>query len=198
MRKLVLSTDNENKAREIGEILGDLPIQVLTKTEAGIRDLQVVEDGTTLEENSLKKARELSLRVDAMVLADDSGLFVDSLGGEPGVYSARYGGEEGNDALNNKTLLRNLEGKDRRASFKTVIALITEDGKEFAVEGECPGRILEKPTGEGGFGYDPLFVPDGYQESFAQMTPETKNSISHRRKALDALREILEEIASGQ
>lgn len=196
MRKLILSTDNKNKAKELREILKDLPIEILTKQEAGIEDLHVVEDGDTLQHNSLKKARELAALVDAMVMADDSGLFVDSLGGDPGVYSSRYGGEDGNDALNNRTLLQNLEGKDRKASFKTVIALITEDNQEYTVEGECKGKILESPLGENGFGYDPLFVPDGYSETFAQLPSSIKNSISHRRRAIDALREKLEEILS--
>jgi XTP/dITP diphosphohydrolase len=196
MRKLVLSTDNINKARELREILKDLPLEILTKKEAGVEDLRVVEDGDTLEYNSLKKARELADLVDHMVMADDSGLFVDVLDGAPGVYSSRYGGEDGNDALNNQTLLENLQGKDRRAAFKTVIALITEDGSELTVQGECRGKILEEPMGENGFGYDPLFVPDGYTETFAQLPGEIKNSISHRRRAIDALREKLEEILS--
>ncbi|MGM0397229.1 MAG: RdgB/HAM1 family non-canonical purine NTP pyrophosphatase [Bacillota bacterium] len=198
MRKLVLSTDNKNKAKELREILKDLPLEILTKEESGVKDLYVIEDGETLEENSLKKARELAALVNAMVMADDSGLFVDSLEGAPGVYSSRYGGEDGNDALNNKTLLKDLKGKERTASFKTVIALITEDNRELTVYGECRGRILEEPKGENGFGYDPLFVPEGYTETFAQLPVEVKNSISHRRRAIDALREKLEEILSEQ
>lgn len=196
MKKLILSTDNINKAKELREILKDLPLEILTKQQAGVENLQVVEDGKTLEENSLKKARELSNLVNAMVMADDSGLFVDSLNGDPGIYSSRYGGEDGNDALNNKTLLKNLEGKERTAAFKTVIALITDDKREFIVEGQCKGKILEEPKGSGGFGYDPLFAPEGYAESFAQLPNEVKNTISHRRKAIDALRKILEEILS--
>ena len=196
MRKLILSTDNKNKAKELREILKDLPLEILTKKEAGVENLQVVEDGDTLEHNSLKKARELAELVDHMVMADDSGLFVDALDGAPGVYSSRYGGEDGNDSLNNKTLLKNLQGKERTATFRTVIALITEDGREMTVQGECRGEILEEPRGENGFGYDPLFVPSGYSETFAQLPSEIKNSISHRRRAIDALREKLEEILS--
>ena len=194
MRRLILSTDNKNKAKELREILKDLPLEILTKKEAGVDNLQVVEDGDTLEYNSLKKARELAELVDNMVMADDSGLFVDALDGEPGVYSSRYGGEDGNDALNNRTLLRNLKGRERTAAFRTVIALITENGKEYTVKGECRGRILEEPRGDNGFGYDPLFVPEGYSETFAQLPADIKNSISHRRRAIDALREKLEEI----
>lgn len=196
MKKLILSTDNKNKAKELRLILKDLPLKILTKQQAGVENLQIVEDGKTLEENSLKKARELSVLVDAMVMADDSGLFVDGLNGEPGIYSSRYGGEDGNDELNNKTLLKSLEGKERTAAFKTVIALITEDKREFTVEGQCKGKILEKEKGSGGFGYDPLFAPEGFTESFAQLPDEVKNTISHRRKAIDALRKVLEEILS--
>lgn len=194
MRKLILSTGNKNKVKEIRDILKDLPIEVLSKDEIGLVDFDVVEDGVTLEENSLKKARELSRLVDYMVMADDSGIFVDSLGGEPGVYSARYGGEDGNDDLNNLTLLKNLKGKDRTASFQSVIALITEDKREYTVKGICKGRVLEEPKGDNGFGYDPLFVPDGFQRTFAELDGDIKNSISHRRRAIDGLREKLIEI----
>lgn len=194
MRKLILSTGNKNKVKEIRDILKDLPIEVLSKDEIGLVDFDVVEDGVTLEENSLKKARELSRLVDYMVMADDSGIFVDSLGGEPGVYSARYGGEDGNDDLNNLTLLKNLKGKDRTASFQSVIALITEDKREYTVKGICKGRVLEEPKGDNGFGYDPLFVPDGFQKTFAELDGDIKNSISHRRRAIDGLREKLIEI----
>lgn len=191
MRKLVLSTGNKNKVKEIKEILKDMPIQILTKDEVGLADLEVVEDGTTLEYNSLKKARAISNLVDAIVMADDSGLFVDSLNGDPGVYSSRYGGEDGNDALNNKVLLKNLQGKDRQATFKSVIAFITEDKKEYTVYGECKGNILEEADGDNGFGYDPIFSPEGYEDSFASMPIDIKNSISHRKRALDRFREKL-------
>lgn len=194
MRKLILSTGSKNKVKEIKDILKDLPIEVLSKDDVGLKNFDVVEDGTTLEENSLKKARELSKLVDHMVMADDSGIFVDSLGGQPGVYSARYGGEDGNDELNNITLLNNLKGKERTASFQSVIALITEDKKEYTVKGICKGRVLEEPRGDNGFGYDPLFVPDGFEETFAQLDGDVKNSISHRRRAIDGLREKLIEI----
>lgn len=194
MRKLVLSTGNKNKVKEIKEILKDMPIQILTKDQVGLFDLDVVEDGTSLEANSLKKARAISNLVDAIVMGDDSGLFVDSLNGDPGIYSSRYGGEDGNDSLNNKVLLKNLEGKNRQATFKSVIAFITEDKKEYTVYGECKGKILEEADGDNGFGYDPIFSPDGYEYSFASMPIDVKNSISHRKKALDKFREKLMEI----
>lgn len=198
MRTLVISTGNKNKVKEIKEILKDMPIKILTKDQVGLRDLQVVEDGITLEENSLKKARAISNLVDAIVMADDSGLFVDSLGGQPGVYSSRYGGEEGNDSLNNKVLLENLEGKNRQATFKSVIAFITEDKKEYTVYGECKGKILEEKSGDNGFGYDPIFSPLGYDHSFASMPISIKNTISHRKKALDKFREKMMEIVGEE
>jgi XTP/dITP diphosphohydrolase len=191
MRKLVLSTSNKNKVNEIREILKDLPVEILSKEEIGLGRLEVVEDGDTLESNSLKKARALKELTPYMVMADDSGLFVDALNGEPGIYSSRYGGDDGNDKLNNETLLRNLKDKDRTAAFRSVIALIDENGNEYVMQGICRGSLLEEEKGSGGFGYDPLFVPEGYHESFAEMPYEVKNSISHRRRAIDGLREVL-------
>lgn len=143
-RKLILSTGNKNKVEEIKDILKDLPIKVLSKDEVGINNLHVVEDGSTLEENAIKKAKALKDKVDGMVMADDTGLFVDYLNGEPGINSARYSGEEGNDEKNIEKLLGKLEGvpmEKRRATFKTVIALITEDNRTITVQGECKGYI---------------------------------------------------------
>ena len=191
MRKLVLSTSNKNKVNEIREILKELPVEILSKEDAGLGHLEVIEDGDTLELNSLKKARTLKELTPYMVMADDSGLFVDALGGDPGVYSSRYGGEDGNDKLNNETLLKNLKNNDRTAAFRSVIALIDENGNEYVMEGVCRGTLLEEEKGSSGFGYDPLFVPEGYNKSFAEMPYEIKNSISHRRRAIDGLKEIL-------
>ena len=194
-RKLVISTGNQNKVREIKNILSDIEIEVLSKRDIGLEDLDVLEDGDTLESNSLKKARAIANKVDYLVIADDSGLFVDSLGGDPGVYSSRYAGEEGNDDKNNKKLLnaiKDLSMEDRGAKFKAVIALITEDKREIVVYGECKGKIAFKETGENGFGYDPLFIPDGYEKTFGEIDDEEKNKISHRANALKNLkREIL-------
>lgn len=191
MRKLVLSTSNKNKVNEIREILKELPVEILSKEDAGLGHLEVIEDGDTLELNSLKKARALKELTPYMVMADDSGLFVDALGGNPGVYSSRYGGEDGNDKLNNETLLKNLNNNDRSAAFRSVIALIDENGNEYVMEGVCRGTLLEEEKGSSGFGYDPLFVPEGYNKSFAEMPYEIKNSISHRRRAIDGLKEVL-------
>jgi XTP/dITP diphosphohydrolase len=194
-RKLVVSTGNSHKVYEIRKILADLDIEVLSKNDIGLEKFDVVEDGLTLEENSVKKARELAERTNFMVIADDSGLFVDSLNGEPGVYSSRYAGEDGNDKKNNIKLLENLKDKkDRSAAFKTVIALITEDKTLYTVEGICPGSIGVEPNGENGFGYDPLFIPDGYDKSFAELGDEVKNKISHRARALENLKAILKSI----
>ncbi|NLY67523.1 MAG: XTP/dITP diphosphatase [Tissierellia bacterium] len=190
-RKLILSTGNKNKVEEIKDILKDLPIKVLSKDEVGINNLHVVEDGSTLEENAIKKAKALKDKVDGMVMADDTGLFVDYLNGEPGINSARYSGEEGNDEKNIEKLLGKLEGvpmEKRRATFKTVIALITEDNRTITVQGECKGYIGFEKKGQSGFGYDPLFIVEGYGRTFAELGEEIKNKISHRAKALENLR----------
>jgi XTP/dITP diphosphohydrolase len=194
-RKLVVSTGNKHKVDEIKKILSDLDIEVLSKNDAAIEDFDVIEDGNTLEDNSIKKAKALADRSDYMVIADDSGLFVNALNGEPGVYSSRYAGEDGNDAKNNIKLLENLKDKeDRSAAFKTVITLITEDKKLYTVEGICPGTIGFEPSGDNGFGYDPLFIPEGYNETFAQLGEEIKNKISHRALALENLKIMLKDI----
>ena len=193
-KKLVLSTNNIHKLEEIKDILKDLPIEVLSKKDIGLEDLDIIEDGTTLEENSIKKAKALSDRTDYMVMADDSGLFVEALNGAPGVYSSRYAGEEGNDLKNNKNWIKELENiplENRNGSFKTVIALVTEEKQVLTVRGECKGHIISSPRGENGFGYDPLFIPEGYNETFGELGEEVKNKISHRAKALEKIRKTL-------
>ena len=143
-RKLIISTGNQNKVDEIAIILKDLPIEILSKKELGLGDLNVIEDGATLEENSILKAKALAEKTNYMVVADDSGLFVDYLNGDPGIYSSRYGGEEGNNEKNNKKLLEELKNvplEERKAQFKCVIALITEDKGLVLVEGQCKGTI---------------------------------------------------------
>ncbi|NLY86241.1 MAG: XTP/dITP diphosphatase [Tissierellia bacterium] len=191
-RKLVLSTGNEHKVEEIRKILEGLPIEVLSKKDIGLGNIDIVEDGNTLEENSIKKAKGLAEKLDYMVLADDSGLFVDILNGEPGVYSSRYGGEEGNDKKNIEKLLQKLKDipmEERKAKFMAVMALITEDKEIIIVKGECKGTIGFEPKGRNGFGYDPLFIPDGYTKTFGELDENIKNKISHRAKALEKLRE---------
>lgn len=196
-RKLVVSTGNQNKIKEIKDILKNLPIEVVSKKDIGLGDLDILEDGTTLEENSIKKAKGLADKIDYMVIADDSGLFVDELNGEPGVYSSRYGGEEGNDEKNIKKLLKELKDvpiEKRTAKFRAVIALVTEDKEVKVVEGDCKGLIAFESKGENGFGYDPLFIPEGYDKSFAELGEDIKNKISHRAKALENLKIEIQKI----
>ncbi len=193
-RKIVISTGNQNKIGEIKNILKDLPFELISKEELGLRDIEIIEDGDSLEENSIKKAEALSKMTDYMVIADDSGLFVDALNGQPGVYSSRYGGEEGNDSKNNERLLKELKNiplEDRKGHFSTVIALIKENKEIITIEGQCNGSISLEKRGQGGFGYDPLFIPEGFDKSFAELGVDVKNRISHRSKALDALKEYL-------
>lgn len=190
-RKLIISTGNQNKVKEIAHILKDLPIEVLSKKDLGLEDLEVIEDGKTLKENSRLKAKALFEKIKYMVMADDSGLFVDALNGEPGVYSSRYAGEEGNDEKNNNKLLKELEGipiENRSARFKTVIVLITEEGKTITVEGQCKGTIGFQARGDQGFGYDPLFIAKNHKKTFGELEENIKNKISHRAMALEKLR----------
>ncbi|HLR35983.1 MAG TPA: XTP/dITP diphosphatase [Tissierellales bacterium] len=188
---LVLSTDNINKINEIKNILKDLPIKVLSKKELGIQDIKVKEDGTTLKENAIKKAMGISKEVEGIIVADDTGLFVDYLDGRPGVYSSRYSGEDGSYKKNNEKLLRELDGvslEKRTAHFETVIAIITENKEIKTVTGRCEGKIGFEPKGSEGFGYDPLFIVDGYGKTFAELGEDIKNNISHRAKALKNLK----------
>lgn len=196
-RKLVLSTGNKNKVHEIKQILKDLPIEVVSKADIDLNHIEVIEDGTTLSANSIKKAKVLSEYTDYMVMADDSGLFVDALNGEPGIYSNRYAGEEGNDSANNIKLLealKDIEIDNRAAKFITVIALVTEDKEVITISGEVLGKIGFKNMGNNGFGYDPLFIPEGYDKSFAELGEDIKNKISHRAKALEEMKNIITEL----
>ena len=176
--KLIVATHNQNKVREIS--------QMLPGWEIAAEDSAAEETEVTFKGNALLKA---------WILADDSGLEVFALDGAPGVRSARYAGEDGNTPKNNALLLKNLEGvADRRAQFTCAVALIAPDGTEKTVEGHCPGTILTAPAGAGGFGYDPLFVPDGYTKTFAELSPEEKNAISHRGRALALAKKIIVEV----
>ena len=189
MREIVLSTDNVNKLREIREILEDLDIKIYGKSDIEGLDFEVIEDGDTLYDNALKKASAMTERVDYAVLADDTGLFVKALNGEPGVHSARYASEH-DDKKNREKLLNNLKDKeDRSAYFKTEIILIDEDKNIIPIEGVCPGKISLEERGDNGFGYDSIFIPDGFDKTFAEMSHEEKNQISHRSRALKNLRD---------
>jgi len=182
--KLIIATRNAHKLEEIRAIFDFHSLEVLSAFDfPEIPD--VVEDGDTLEANAEKKAVEIAKATSCWALADDSGLEVAALGGAPGVYSARYAGEQCSYSDNNDKLLRELAGKsDRSAQFRTVIALSDPEGNVQTVEGACPGLIIEALRGTNGFGYDPLFVPEGYTETFAELSAEIKNRISHRARAL--------------
>lgn len=189
MREIVLSTDNINKLREIREILEDLDIKIYGKSDIEGLNFEVIEDGDTLYDNALKKASAMAERVDYAVLADDTGLFVKALDGEPGVHSARYASEH-DDKKNREKLLNNLKDKeDRSAYFKTEIILIDEDKNIIPIEGVCPGKISFEERGDNGFGYDSIFIPEGFDKTFAEMSHEEKNQISHRSRALKNLRD---------
>lgn len=182
--KLLIATGNRHKFHEISAILKSPHLSFLSLAEMGGVP-QVVEDGDTFEANAIKKAVELARHSGMWTLADDSGLEVDALGGEPGVWSARYAGEPSNDAANNLKLLCKMRGiTGRRARFRCAIALSDPCGKARTVAGSCEGFLLDQPKGDGGFGYDPLFVPDGYTLTFAELSSEVKNRISHRARAL--------------
>ena len=188
--KLIIASNNAHKVSEIKAILGCFYDEILSLREAGI-DMDVVEDADTFEGNALKKAREVFAVADAdAVLSDDSGLMVDALGGAPGVYSARYAGEGHDDAANNAKLLdalKDVPGEKRTARIRTSVALIRRGMPAVTADGSVEGVILHSPQGENGFGYDPLFYYEPLKKSFAQLTPEEKNSVSHRRRALESL-----------
>jgi len=185
MKKIVFSTNNEHKLEEVRAILGKY-YQVLSLKDLG-DDTDVPEIGETLEENAMIKADYLWKTYQMNCFADDTGLEVEALNNAPGVYSARYAGEQKSSVDNVKKLLHELEGKDsRKARFRTVIALI-KDGKRYLFEGIINGLITDVPRGESGFGYDPIFQPDGYSQTFAELGLDEKNKISHRAKAVQEL-----------
>lgn len=189
--KLVFATNNRHKLDEVRAIVGD-KIEILSLNDIGCHE-DIPETADTLQGNALIKARYIYEKYGADCFADDTGLEVEELGGEPGVYSARYAGEECSSEANMKKLLHNLKGKkNRNAQFRTVIALII-DGEEKLFNGIVKGSITEEKRGDSGFGYDPIFVPEGFSESFAQMSSEQKNSISHRYRATRRLSDYLNE-----
>lgn len=187
--KLYFATNNIYKLKEVQEVVGD-SFQIESMRSLGINE-DIPEDQQTLEGNALQKARFLYDRTGESCFADDTGLEVDALNGAPGIYSARYAGDAKNSFDNMALLLKNMSGKqNRKARFRTVIALIL-DGKEYLFEGVVNGTIAEEPRGTAGFGYDPLFVPDGYSTTFAEMDSEAKNAISHRGRAVEKLAAFL-------
>lgn len=191
LHRLVLGTRNDGKIAELRDLLGDLSIELVPSTALAAPP-DVTEDASTLVGNAKKKARAFHEQTGLPALADDTGLEVEALDGGPGVRTARFAGPDAAPEDNKQRLLSVLDGVDnRRARFRTVVALIDEDGTVHTFEGVCPGTITTEPYGEGGFGYDPLFRPDGHDQTFAEMPAAVKNQISHRRRALDALRQFL-------
>jgi XTP/dITP diphosphohydrolase len=184
--QLLVASRNRHKLKEIAAIIADLNLDVRSATDIpGLPE--VVEDGATLRDNAIKKAVETAKFAQALTLADDTGLEVDALQGAPGVRSARFAGEQATYHENNKKLLQMLEGvaqEKRTACFRCVVAIADKQGLVEVVEGVCNGAIIEAERGGGGFGYDPLFIPDGQVKTFAELSPDVKNRISHRAKAL--------------
>ncbi len=192
---LLLGTRNKGKIRELKELLADVNgLELLSVADHPFAEVE--ENGGTFHDNALLKARAVSTQTGLSVLADDAGLEVAALGGDPGVRSARYSGEPVDYERNNALLLERMRGIiDRRARFVIVVALHLVDGREYVRQGDLSGQITEHPAGSGGFGYDPLFIPDGYTRTLAQMTMEEKNLISHRRQAIELIKEVLVEIS---
>jgi XTP/dITP diphosphohydrolase len=183
MQKLLVATGNSHKTDEIRAILG--AGYVVSDLKAHPELPEVEETGTTFLENATLKAVEISKQVEGLILSDDSGLEVDALDGEPGVYSSRYAGEAGNDAANNKKLLHELQGEDSRTARFRCVMVLAQDGEVLtSFDGAVEGRMLSELHGEGGFGYDPLFVPNGYDQTFSQLSEGIKNQLSHRAVAM--------------
>lgn len=202
MKDIILATNNEHKVKEFKEILKNLPVNIYSLKEVDI-EVDVEETGTTFTENSNIKAQSIYYilkernRKDFIVLADDSGLVVGYLNDEPGIYSARYAGQHGNSEENNKKLLEKLKGvscENRKAKFVSAIALMDDEGNSKVVEGEAYGYIIEDYRGRKGFGYDPLFYFPEKKKTFAEMSEEEKNGLSHRGKALKALKLEIEKL----
>ena len=191
--KFVLASNNKKKLVEMREILGELGVEVISQAQAGIH-VEPEETGTTFEENSLIKAKAACAASGLPALADDSGLVVEALGGAPGVYSARYGGEGLDDRGRYRLLLKNMEGQENRnAKFVSCISCAFPNGDTIVSQGECAGEILAAPCGEGGFGYDPVFFSKDAGKSMGEMTHEEKNAVSHRGRALRAFSPLLKE-----
>ena len=196
-QEMVIASSNSHKIEEIGSILADFGIELLSLKDVGLEGLEIEETGSTFEENAIIKAKEVMKLTGKAAIADDSGLMVDVLGGRPGVYSARFSGEGATDEKNNEKLLGLLKGYDldsRTAKFVSAIAVVYPDSRQYIAKGICKGLIGFEGKGDMGFGYDPLFTPDGLDKTFAELTKEEKNKISHRAKSLEEMKKILNEI----
>lgn len=184
--EMIFASSNEHKVAEMRELLKSLGAEVKSLRDVGFAG-EIVENGTTFAENAMIKAATVAAAFPGKtVFADDSGISVDALGGEPGIYSARYGGDAcKSDADRTALLLKNMEGaSDRSARFVCAIACVTADGERFVVNGECRGKLDYEPKGRDGFGYDPIFIPDGCDRTMGEITPDEKNKISHRARAI--------------
>lgn len=194
-RKLIVASKNNGKIKEIKKILDGLPFEIISMKDAGF-DLDIIEDGATFEENAMLKAQALFNVVNNMVIADDSGLEIDFLNGAPGVFTSRFAGESTEQSVKNKKilyLLKDVEPRYRKARFVCSIAFVSENIK-FTVTGSLDGQISEKPEGDNGFGYDPIFYVPEYRKTFAELPESIKNKISHRAIALQKLRNELDKI----
>ena len=191
--ELILASNNAGKLREMRQLLSEMGVKVLSQREAGC-DFEVEETGSSFEENAFLKASAVTHATGRPAVADDSGLMVDALDGAPGIYSARFSGShDDSDETRCRYLLQKLEGvSNRRAKFVCCVCCTFPNGDILRARGECPGEILTQPRGDGGFGYDPVFRPDGYEQSMAELETDVKNQISHRGQAVRKFREELE------
>lgn len=197
MKRIVAASQNKHKIKEIEAITKEFDMYIVSRDDAGVPNVEIIEDKETFEENSYKKAKEIMELCHEITIADDSGIEVDYLNGAPGVYSARFAGEECDDKANNAKLLKLLEGvpmEQRTGRFVSVITMVFPDGRSLVARGEVEGHIAMEESGDNGFGYDPLFIPLGYDRTFGNFSPEDKNKISHRANALVKLRELLWQI----
>ncbi len=194
MKKIIAATGNENKIKEINEILGSLGLRVLSMKQQGLPPMDIEETGTTFDENAQLKARAVAEVSGETALAEDSGLVVEALGGAPGIYSARFAGIHGDDRANNIKLLKEMEGipfHQRKAKFVCAISLVHPDGRSLSARGEVSGSIAEEMRGHNGFGYDCLFIPQGHRQTFGELDAEIKNNMSHRKSALEMLNRLI-------
>ena len=191
MKKIIFATKNRGKVEEVNQIFDDLDVQIISLDEMN-ETIDIEETGKTFEENAVIKATEVYERFKLLTIADDSGLVVEQINGAPGIYSSRYAGDEGNDAENNKKLLAELKNYPHPHNAKFICAAVYYDGKDVCTsEGQMKGRIIDEERGTNGFGYDPLFVPENYKKTSAELEPGIKNKISHRYHAFIKLKDQL-------
>ncbi|SHJ82002.1 non-canonical purine NTP pyrophosphatase, RdgB/HAM1 family/ribonuclease PH,TIGR01966 [Tepidibacter formicigenes DSM 15518] len=193
--EVVIATSNSHKLEEIGSILKDFNVEILSMKDVNLQGLEIEENGTTFEENALIKAREVAKRTGKITIADDSGLMVDAIGGKPGIYSSRFAGENATDKENNEKLLKmlsNVNMSKRSARFVSSIAVVFPNNEEFTVRGTVEGKIGFEEVGNNGFGYDPLFIVNRYNKTFGELPSDVKNKISHRSEALEKMKEEFE------